>query len=134
MTSWAAHARVEHAPVAPPRTTRQPKPRQQQSRPPQSRPRRAERHGVATGVVWIVVFGVLLAGVVATNVAVLRENVRLNHLTKTRTELLSGNADLRSQLSAQLSVPHVQNAAHAQGFVPALSGDTSVVVRIPPGK
>jgi hypothetical protein len=120
MTSWAAHARVEEAPVSVPRG----RPRRPQ---PQTRARAKQQHKVASGVLWIAVFGVLLAGVVAINVAVLRENVTLNHLTKSRGSLRADNADLLSKISTQLSVGRVQTAARRQGFVPALPGDTSYV-------
>ena len=41
-------------------------------------------HGVAGGVVWIAVVAMLLAGVVALNVAVLRLNVELNKVNAER--------------------------------------------------
>jgi hypothetical protein len=119
MTSWAAHARVEQAPVAPPQRRRPPQQR------PKPRPRAKQQHRVAGGVVWIAVFGLLLVGVVALNVAVLRENVRLTHLTHQRSDLRSSNADLAAKLSTQLSPLRVQTAARQLGYAPALPGDTS---------
>ena len=72
------------------------------ARRPVDRPRRRakEQPRVAGGVVWIVLVGVLLTGVVAMNVAVLRLNLRLDSLGRERAKLRAGNADLSSQLSS----------------------------------
>ena len=52
------------------------------------------------GVVWIVVVAVLLAGVVAVNVAVLRLNVRLDKVSQKRVDLQADVARLQSALSS----------------------------------
>jgi hypothetical protein len=104
----AAPARVQSRPKARPR----PRPRAAPRRKPQSR-------GVASGLAWIVVAGVLLAGIVALNVAVLRLNVRLDHFNEQREQLRAGNAALASQLSSRASSPRIQALARVQGFVPA---------------
>jgi hypothetical protein len=118
MTSWAAHARVEHAPVAPsrpPRTRTQPRKRQ------------AQQSRVASGVVWIVLFGVLLAGVIAINVAGLQQRMKLNHLNQERSALLSQTSDSAAKLSARLSDARVGVEARRAGQVLAPSSDTSIV-------
>jgi hypothetical protein len=118
MTSWAAHARVEQAPVAP---SRPPRPRQR----PQRRVEAAPQHRVASGVAWITVFGVLLAGVIAINVAGLQQRMKLNKLTQERAQLLSQIPDEAARLSTQRSDGRVGTAARRAGLVPAAPDQTS---------
>ena len=59
------------------------------------------RRRVASGVVWIGVVGVLLAGVVALNVAVLRLNMQLDEVGQERTQLRADNAQLSTQIAAR---------------------------------
>jgi hypothetical protein len=101
----------------------QPRPR---SRPtPRKVPR--ERR-VAGGVVWIGVVAVLLAGVVALNVAVLRLNMRLDQLSRDRADLRAQNAALAVQLSGAASAPRIQGlAAKRLGLVQATPDQTSYV-------
>jgi cell division protein FtsL len=101
-------------------------PRPQRARPkakpkPRAAPRRKAKAktGVAGGLAWIVVAGVLLAGIVAVNVAVLRLNVRLDHLNNQSDQLRAGNAALGAKLSAAASSPRIQTLAKQQGFVQA---------------
>ena len=76
--------------------------------------------GVAGGVVWIVVVAVLLAGVVALNVAVLRLNVQLDQLNTERAHLRAEKQALASQLSMAAASPRIQLQAQTQfGLVPA---------------
>jgi cell division protein FtsL len=95
--------------------------------------RRTQAHGqrrVAGGVVWIVVLAVLLAGVVAVNVAVLRLNVQLDKLGSEKVDLRSQNAELQSQVSSALAAPRIQALARQQlGLVPA-SPDTTQYVQL----
>jgi cell division protein FtsL len=111
MASWQ-----EAAAVAAPR------PQRARARPkPRAAPRRKAKAktGVAGGLAWIVVAGVLLAGIVAVNVAVLRLNVRLDHLNNQSDQLRAGNAALGAKLSAAASSPRIQTLAKLHGFVPA---------------
>jgi cell division protein FtsL len=102
MATWAA--RVEETP-----TPRAPKPRLV--------PRQRR---VTGGVLWIGVIAALLAGVVATNVAVLRLNMKLDHLGRERADLRAQNAVLSSQLSSAASAPRIQQLAAKQlGLVQA---------------
>lgn len=113
MATWAA-AEAERP---------QPRPR---SRPT---PRKAPRERrVAGGVVWIGVVAVLLAGVVALNVAVLRLNMRLDQLSRDRADLRAQNAALAVQLSGAASAPRIQGlAAKRLGLVQATPDQTSYV-------
>jgi hypothetical protein len=99
MATWAA-ARAEEADVARPR--------------PKPRVVKRERR-VTGGVLSIAIVAALLAGVVATNVAVLRLNVKL-----------AQNAQLSSQLSSAASAPRIQKlAAKRLGWQQATSDQTT---------
>jgi hypothetical protein len=64
--------------------------------------------------------GVLLAGVVALNVAVLRLNLRSDELARARAELRAENAELSAKLAARASSPRTSSLARRQlGLVPA---------------
>jgi cell division protein FtsL len=96
---------------------------------PRSAPRLVKRQRRVTGgVVWIGVVAVLLAGVVAMNVAVLRLNMQLDRLGRERADLRAQNAALSSQLSSQASAPRIQGlAAKRLGLVQATPDQTSYV-------
>jgi cell division protein FtsL len=81
---------------------------------------------MAGGVVWIGIIGALLAGVVAMNVAVLRLNMKLDHLGRERADLRAQNAALSVQLSSAASAPRIQGlAAKRLGYVQATPDQTS---------
>jgi hypothetical protein len=86
MASWSAVAYAD-APAAAPR---------RRARPVMSR----RVDPLRNGVLWIVVVGTLLAGLVALNVAVLQLNVRLDQLMRDRATLRDQNAALESQSSS----------------------------------
>ena len=118
MASWHAVA----APVparAPARKRARPRDLDQKRARPAPRRRAKAKGGVAGGLAWIVVAGVLLAGIVALNVAVLRLNIRLDHLNTESNQLRADNAALGAQLSATVSSPRIQALAKARGYVPA---------------
>ena len=119
MASWSEAARPLPAP-RPQRRRSAPKRRQQ------------ARRGVAGGVVWIVLVAVLLAGVVALNVAVLRLNVQLDRLNVERTKLRAEKQAIASQLSLAAASPRIQNLARREGLVPADPTQTTYV-RLRPG-
>ena len=122
MSSWAT-ARSE-APALPRR-----QPRRRTAVAPVARPR------AWGGVVWIVVLGVLLAGVVAVNVAVLQLNVRLDGLGRERIQLRADNARLSSQLSSAGAAARIESEAKARlGLVQADANSTSYVQLAPPQK
>jgi cell division protein FtsL len=74
--------------------------------------------------VWISTFAVLLAGVVALNVAVLRANVAVNKLDQQQIELQAQNQALASQVSSAGASLRIEQAAHRLGLVPASAADT----------
>ena len=107
MASWFAEAAVAE-PLAPPRPRARPKARTK---------RRARAR---SGILWIAFSGVLLAGVVFVNVAVLRLNLQLDKATQQRSKLRAENAALQSELSSRLASPRIQALArHRGGLVPA---------------
>ena len=66
------------------------------------------------GVVWIVVLAVLLAGVVAINVAVLRLNLQLDEAGRERTELKTDIAQLRSEISSAAATTRIERLAEGE--------------------
>jgi cell division protein FtsL len=60
-----------------------------------------------------------LAGIVALNVAVLRLNIRLDHLNNQSQQLQAQNAALGAKVSEAVSSPRIQALAKTRGFVPA---------------
>jgi hypothetical protein len=91
---------------------------------PPGRRSSARRRPVTSGVVWIALLGVLLAGVVALNVAVLRLNMGLDRLDQEQSDLHAQNAALQSQLSSNFASTRIEIAARRMGLVPASAQDT----------
>jgi cell division protein FtsL len=96
----------------------QPRPRRPQPKPaprpavrPAPRPRAAGRPRVAGGVVWIVLVSVLLAGIVAINVAALRLNLDLQRLEERKDRLRAENATTASELSNLAAAARVEAVA-----------------------
>jgi len=105
MVAWVESARAESAPVATPRPRARPRGRSG---------RQASERRLAGGVLWIGVLAVLLVGVVALNVAVLRLNMQLEELSKRRLELEAQNALLESNISAAIAQPRVERLARTR--------------------
>jgi cell division protein FtsL len=96
-----------------------------------SRPirRTRPRSRVTGGVLWIVLVAILLAGVVALNVAVLRLNVQYDKLGRTKVSLVAQNSALSSQLSSSAATGRIQLLARTQlGLVPAPADRTTYIV------
>jgi cell division protein FtsL len=66
------------------------------------------------GILWITVSGILLAGVVFVNVAVLRMNLALDSANSDRAKLHAEIASLQSQYSSQLRSGRIQAQAIKQ--------------------
>jgi len=66
------------------------------------------------GVVWIVVLAVLLAGVVAVNVAVLRLNLQLDEAGRERTDLKNDIAGLRAEISSAAAATRIERLARGE--------------------
>ena len=108
------------APTAPARhdaaATLLPRPRTARQRTPRSG--HAQRR-LAGGVVWIATLAVLLTGVVALNVAVLRLNVQLDELARERSDLRARKAAIEAELSAAVAPARIEQLARRHGLVPA---------------
>jgi cell division protein FtsL len=78
---------------------------------PRTKTRKRTQARARGGILWIVVSGILLAGVVFVNVAVLRLNLSLDSTNSERTQLRAENATLQSNLSRALASSHIQTRA-----------------------
>jgi len=90
-----------------------------------ARRRRARGFRVTGGILWISALALLLAGVVAVNVAVLRVNMGVSKLEQQQLQLQAENATLASQVSSAKAAPRIEQAARKLGLVPAPATDTS---------
>jgi hypothetical protein len=117
VATWATAARAQ--------PTRAPKPKPR----PRPRPaRRAKSRPRVVGVAWIGALAVLLAGVVAMNVAVLRLNMTLDRLGRESNDLRATNAELNSRISSNAAAPRIQAiAVRRLGYVQATPNDTTYV-------
>jgi hypothetical protein len=79
-------------------------------------------------------FAILLFGVVAVNVAVLRAHVAVSKLDQERLQLENQNQSLASRLSAVNSAPRIEAAARRLGLIEASAGNTSYVDLAPRGR
>jgi len=92
-----------------------PRSRPKQKPKPRTRPRAKAR--ARGGILWIAIGGILLAGVVFVNVAVLQLNLSLDSSNTERSKLLAENAALQTEYSRLVSSPRVNAAAAKQGLV-----------------
>jgi cell division protein FtsL len=104
----------------------------QAARAPRSRTRAAASHkrswALGGGVVWIVLLAVLLAGVVAVNVAVLRLNLQLDEAGRERTELKTDIAQLRSEISSAAATTRIERLAEGElGLLEVEPEDTTYI-------
>jgi cell division protein FtsB len=118
----AVPARVATRPVTRPASRPQPA---------RAAPRRRERKAQRTvrgGVAWIVALASLLTGVVAVNVAVLRQNMQLESYGNEQAQLSDQNVELRSQLSQASSQSHIARLASKRlGLVQIGPGQTTYI-------
>jgi len=128
---WFAPAEVAE-PVRAPRRRQAPARRPAAS--VRSRRKPTERR-VRGHIVWMILFALLLFGVVAVNVAVLRAHVAVSRLDEKRAQLEAKNQALQSELSAANSAPRVETAARGPlGLVPASADNTSYLDLMPRGR
>ena len=84
---------------------------------------------------WIVGLAVLLAGIVALNVAALQLNLRLDELGRERANLRAENARVSLQVSSSASAPEIAELARDQlGLTHAGLEETVYVDLAPRGK
>jgi hypothetical protein len=114
------------APALPAPTRRRPRPAEAPAAAPRVLPRaRPQNRRLTGGIVWISLFAVLLTGVVALNVAVLRTNMHVNRLDQQELQLRAENQTLASAVSRAASARRIESTAQRLGLVPAPSTDTS---------
>jgi cell division protein FtsB len=95
---------------------------------PRRRKQKAVQRSVRGGIVWIVALAALLTGVVAVNVAVLRQNMQLESYATEQAQLHDQNLKLRSRLSQATSSPAVASLARKRlGLVLAASDQTTYI-------
>jgi cell division protein FtsL len=123
---WFAQAEVAEPAPAP----RRRRPAGRPAGPVRSRRRHPHRR-VRAHIVWMVLFALLLFGVVAVNVAVLRAHVAVTRLDEQIAQTQAQNQALASQLSAASSAPRVEAAAHRMGLVQASAADTTYLDLLP---
>jgi cell division protein FtsL len=103
----------------------------QAARPAPGRARSAARRRtwlLSGGVFWIVFLALLLTGVVAVNVAVLRLNLQLDHQNQEQTQLHTDIARLRSEISTAAATTRVERLARGElGLVQVPPEDTTYI-------
>ena len=118
---WFAQAEVAEPTPA---RRRQPPPARRPAASVRSRRKPTQRR-VRGHIVWMILFAILLFGVVALNVAVLRAHVAVSRLDNERAKIEAQNQALASALSAANSAPRVEAAARRLGLIQATAGNTS---------
>jgi len=129
---WFAPAEVAEPALPARRPTRRPA-AQRPARPVRSG-RRVSQRRVRAHIVWMILFALLLFGVVAVNVAVLRAHVAVSQLDEQRAKLQARNQALASELSAASSAPRIEAAARRLGLVQASAGNTTYLDLGSPGR
>ena len=127
---WFAPAEIAERAPAPQRRRA---PTRRPAAPVRSR-RKATQRRVRGHIVWMILFALLLFGVVAVNVAVLRAHVAVSRLEDERVKLQNQNQALASRLSAANSAPRIEAAARRLGLIQASGGNTSYLDLAPRGR
>jgi len=123
---WFAQAEVAEPLPAPPRRKPARRAGQRPARSVRSRRQFTQRR-VRGHIVWMILFALLLAGVVAVNVAVLQAHLAVSRLDDQRARLEARNQALASEVSAANSAPRIEAAARRLGLIQAPAGSTSYV-------
>ena len=99
------------------------------TRPVRAKPAQKRRTWLLSGgVFWIVLLALLLTGVVAVNVAVLRLNLQLDDQNRDQTELHTDIARLRSEISTAAATTRVERLAQGElGLVQVQPEDTTYI-------
>jgi len=88
---------------------------------------------VRGGIVWIVALATLLTGVVAVNVAVLRQNMQLESYATERSQLRDQNHELQTQLSHASSSPYIERVASKRLGLVQVGSDQTTYIRLDAG-
>jgi len=107
------------------------RPKRRAAAPAKAKPKGQQRlqrnFRVRGSLVFMVVFALMLVGVVAVNVAVLRAHVSVNDLDQKITHIQQENATLASRLASATAPPRIQDAARRAGLIPAPGLDMTLV-------
>src|SRR5688572_20954650 len=129
----AAYPLPAARPRTPTRVAGEPaKPRPAQARPGTRAP--ARRESPMGAISWIIVATLLLAGVVALNVAVLRQNVLAQQYGKQRAQLVETNAQLKSELSRLSAAPYVELKARQELGLTQAEPSQTTYIELPTGR
>jgi cell division protein FtsL len=88
---------------------------------------------VRGGIVWIVALATLLTGVVAVNVAVLRQNMELESYGSERAQLIDQNHELRSKLSQASSPSYIERLASKKLGLVQVGSDQTTYIKLDAG-
>jgi cell division protein FtsL len=105
----------------------------QAARAPRVRSARSARRRtwlLSGGVLWIALFAVLLAGVVAINVAVLRLNLQLDEAGRERTDLKNDIAQLRSEISSAAATNRIERLAKGELGLREVEPEDTTYIRL----
>jgi len=81
-------------------------------------------------VLWIVALALLLAGVVAVNVAVLRLNLQLDQVDRDRIELKADIAGLRSEISTASATARIEQLATEELGLVQADPETTIYIKL----
>lgn len=113
--------------VPAPARQRRARPRPRPAAAPPAARRRPQPRRLRGGILWISVFALLLTGVVAVNVAVLRAHIDVSKLDKQQLLLQQENSSLSAQLSSAGASQRIEQNAYHFGLRPAPATDTSYI-------
>ncbi len=85
------------------------------------------------GIVWIITLATILTGVVAVNVAVLRQNMQLESYSNEKAQLRDQNLELRSQLSQASSPSYIERLAVKRLGLVQVGSDQTTYIRLNAG-
>jgi cell division protein FtsL len=105
----------------------------QAGRAPRARVRSAKKTRswvLSGGVLWILVFAVLLSGVVAVNVAVLRLNLQLDDSGRQRTQLKNDIAGLRAEISSAAAATRIERLARGELGLSEVSPEDTTYIEL----
>ena len=107
-------------------------PRRSAARAALARPR-AGRSPVGAGVVWVLVIATLLGGVVAVNVAALRNSIEAGRLSGQGASLRAENQALQSHVAEMSGIGRISTLAKRLGMVAAQPAKSDYL-RLHPGR
>ena len=84
-------------------------------------------------IVWIIALAMLLTGVVAVNVAVLRQNMQLESYANEGAQLRDQNLVLRSRLSRTSSPSHIERIASKKLGLVQAGSDQTIYIQLSAG-